>query len=305
MAYNVLVMGGSYFLGRIFCIFASRREDMELTLVNRGRYAMTHYPHLREYRSDRHDAAGLSRLPEQAYDAAVDFCAYAPGDISFLLDHLPGSVKRYILISTADVYRREPGVIPDEDSPVQDTPGTGSAAEYIWNKVLLERELKAECEKRGIEPVILRPAFIYGPYNYAPRESWYIRRIVQGMDIPVPTDAASRFQFVFVKDAAEAVLACVCGSEAAGKIYNLAAPEVLDYAAYTKILAEVSDIPFVSRPVTVEEVLRENIPVPFPLAEEESELYRGERVTRELGIAYTPFREGMEKTWKAFKSVYA
>ena len=268
MAYNVLVMGGSYFLGRIFCIFASRREDMELTLVNRGRYAMTHYPHLREYRSDRHDADGLARLPEQEYDAAVDLCAYAPGDVSFLLDHLPGTVKRYILISTADVYMRRPGVIPEESSPLQDAKGTGPAAEYIWNKVLLERELETECIRRGIEPVILRPAFIYGPYNYAPRESWYIRRIVQGLEIPVPSDASSRFQFVFVKDAAEAILACV------------------------------------TRPVTAAQVLEENIPVPFPLTEEESELYRGDRITRELGLSYTPFPEGMEKTWKAFKSVY-
>ena len=304
MAYNVLVMGGSYFLGRIFCIFASRREDMELTLVNRGRYAMTHYPHLREYRSDRHDAAGLSRLPEMNYDAAVDFCAYAPGDISFLLDRLPGTVKRYILISTADVYKRQPGVIPDETAPVQEALGEGPAAEYIWNKVLLERELETECVKRGIEPVILRPAFIYGPYNYAPRESWYVQRIVQGLDIPVPADASSRFRFVFVKDAAEAVLACVTRPEAAGKTYNLAAPEVLDYASFTETLAKVSDVPFVTRPVTVEEVLRENIPLPFPLTEEESELYRGDRITRELGLVYTPFPEGMEKTWKAFKSVY-
>ncbi len=304
MAYQVLVMGGSYFLGRIFCIFASRREDMELTLVNRGRYAMTHYPHLREYRSDRHDADGLSKLPEREYDAAVDLCAYAPGDISFLLDHLPGSVKRYILISTADVYRRHPGAIPDETAPLQESQGTGPAAEYIWNKVLLERELEAECRKRDIDPVILRPAFIYGPYNYAPRESWYIQRIVQGLEIPVPTDAASRFQFVFVKDAAEAILACIQNPAAAGKAYNLAAPEVLDYAAYTETLAAVSDIPFVTRPVTAAQVLEENIPVPFPLTAEESELYRGDRITRELGIAYTPFREGMEKTYKAFKSVY-
>ena len=304
MAYNVLVMGGSYFLGRIFCIFASRREDMELTLVNRGRYAMTHYPHLREYRSDRHDPDGLSRLPEQTYDAAVDLCAYAPGDVSFLLDHLPGSVKRYILISTADVYKRQPGLVPDETAPVQDSLGTGPAAEYIWNKVLLERELTEECTKRGIEPVILRPAFIYGPYNYAPRESWYVQRIVQGQDIPVPGDAASRFQFVFVKDAAEAILACVEKPEAGGKIYNLAAPEVLDYGSYTETLAAVSDIPFATRPVTVEEVLRESIPVPFPLTAEESELYRGDRIVRELGLDYTPFREGMEKTYKAFKSVY-
>ena len=195
-------------------------------------------------------------------------------------------------------------MITDETAPVQDALGTGPAAEYIWNKVLLERELKEECAKRGIEPVILRPAFIYGPYNYAPRESWYIQRIVQGQDIPVPGDAASRFQFVFVKDAAEAILACIVRPEAAGKIYNLAAPETLDYGSYTDTLAAVSDIPFVTRPVTVEEVLRENIPVPFPLAAEESELYRGDRITRELGITYTPFREGMEKTYKAFKSVY-
>ena len=47
-----------------------------------------------------------------------------------------------------------------------------------------------------------------------------------------------------------------------------------------------------------------DIPVPFPLTAEESELYRGDRITRELGLVYTPFREGMEKTYKAFKSVY-
>ena len=92
--------------------------------------------------------------------------------------------------------------------------------------------------------------------------------------------------------------------KAGGKIYNLAAPEVLDYGSYTETLAAVSDIPFATRPVTVEEVLRENIPVPFPLTAEESELYRGDRIVRELGLAYTPFREGMEKTYKAFKSVY-
>lgn len=164
--------------------------------------------------------------------------------------------------------------------------------------------METECLRRGIEPVILRPAFIYGPYNYAPRESWYIRRIVQGLEIPVPFDASSRFQFVFVKDAAEAILACVTRAEAAGKTYNLAAPEVLDYASYTETLAAVSDIPFVTRPVTAAQVLEENIPVPFPLTEEESELYRGDRITRELGLSYTPFPEGMEKTWKAFKSVY-
>lgn len=304
MGYNILVIGGSYFLGRVFSIFASRREDMELTLVNRGRYAMTHYPHITEYRSDRHDPAGLARLPETEYDAVVDFCAYAPGDVTGLLEHLPGRVRRYILISTADVYRRRPDEAADETFPLQESRGTGPAADYIYTKCLLEGELRRECARRGVAPTVLRPAFIYGPFNYAPRESWYIRRIVQGQEIPAPTDAEARFQFVFVKDAAEAILACITREQSAGEAYNLAAPEVLDYPAFMEALRAASDRPFTTRPVTVAEALREGIALPFPLEAGESELYRGDKLTRDLGIVYTPFREGLANTFKAFRSVY-
>ncbi len=304
MPYNVLVMGGSYFLGRIFSIFASRGEDMELTLVNRGRYAMTQYPHLTEHRCDRHDAAGLERLPAREYDAVVDLCAYNPGDISFLLEHLPGTVKRYILISTADVYDRRPQEAADEDFPLRTAQGAGEVGEYIRNKCLLEEELRRECGARGLEFTVLRPAFIYGPFNYAPRESWYIQRVVRGEEIPVPTDASARFQFVFVKEAAEAILACICKPEAANRAYNLAAPEVLDYPAFMEALAAAADRPFTTRPVTVAEVLRENIPLPFPLKAEESELFKGDRITQELGIQYTSFREGLTKTFQSFRSVY-
>ena len=79
---------------------------------------------------------------------------------------------------------------------------------------------------------------------------------------------------------------------------------MLDYPAFMEALKETSDRPFRTRPVTVEEALRENIPLPFPLAAEESELFSGEKLTRELGIRYTPFREGLALTFKAFRSVY-
>ena len=68
MSYKVLVIGGSYFLGRIFCTLASRTGEFDLTLVNRGRYPMTHLPGLREYHCDRHDPLALSRLPESLDD---------------------------------------------------------------------------------------------------------------------------------------------------------------------------------------------------------------------------------------------
>ena len=52
---------------------------------------------------------------------------------------------------------------------------------------------------------MLRPAILYGPYNYAPRESVFIQMAVQKKCIPSFTDADGRFQFIYVKDAAEAI----------------------------------------------------------------------------------------------------
>ena len=303
MSYRVLVIGGSYFLGRIFCTLASRTGEFDLTLVNRGRYPMTHLPGLREYHCDRHDPLALSRLPEASYEAVVDLCAYKPGDIASLLDNLPGKAKRYILISTADVYARGSGS-KDESSPLISEQGSGAAAEYIYCKRLLEAELTKACVQRGIETAILRPAFVYGPYNYAPRESWYIEKIVKGEPLPVPSDAAGRFQQVYVKDAAEAIMACIRHEAAAGQAFNLAAPEVLDYGSFIETLRLVSDRPFATRSLTVEESFREGVPLPFPLTAEESELYDGEKITRALGLTYTPFRDGMEKTFISFRSVY-
>ncbi len=303
MSDHVLVLGGSYFLGRIFCTLASRLGDMELTLVNRGRYPMTHLPHLREFHCDRNDPAALSRLPEADYDAVVDFCAYSPGDISSLLDNLPGKAKRYILVSTADVYARADGP-RDEASPLIEEPPAGAGGEYSWNKRLLETELAEECAKRGISPIILRPAFIYGPYNYAPRESWYIEKVVRGEPLPVPFDGTGQFQTVYVKDAAEAVIACIRQDAALGQAFNLAAPEVLDYGSFMETLRLAADRPFSTFFLTVADALMEGVPLPFPLTEAESELFSGEKITRMLGLTYTPYREGMKKTFISFRSVY-
>ncbi len=303
MSYKVLVIGGSYFLGRIFCTLASRTGEFELTLLNRGRYPMTHLPGLREFRCDRHDPVGLSLIPKEDYDAVVDLCAYSPGDIASLLENLPGGAKRYILLSTADVYARSPGP-KDEASPLLEGPIPGAAAEYTWNKRLLETELAETCAPLGMETVVLRPAFIYGPYNYAPRESWYIEKVVKREPLPVPSDAEGRFQLVYVKDAAEAIMECIRQTAAAGQAFNLAAPEVLDYESFIETLRLVSDRPFTTHSLTVEESFREGVPLPFPLTAEESELFSGERITRLLGVRYTPFKDGMEKTFIAFRSVY-
>ena len=300
---KVLVIGGSYFAGRVFTMVAS--AECELTLLNRGRYSMTRYPGVREFRCDRHDAAALAALPAEDYDAVVDFCAYAPGDVETIANSLKSTFRTYICISTADVYDRAAPQPWTEQTALGSDFGGGPEAAYLAGKAAVERECRAVCAARGARCVILRPAFLYGPYNYAPREPWYIRTVVSGQPVPHPTDADGRFQFIYVKDLAAAILACLRRDGAPDVcVYNLAAPEILDYDAFLATLRAVSGREIPVSPVTVEEVLRRNLPLPFPLRASESELFDGSLAERELGLVYTPFRDGMQKAWNAFAPVF-
>lgn len=304
MSRQVLVIGGSYFAGRVFAMLAAREAGYALTLVNRGTYSMSHLPNVREFRCDRRDPAGLRSLPADRYDAVVDFCAYHPGDIEGLAEAFPGRFDRYILLSTANVYDRAGPMPKDESAPLLACQPPGPGGEYMYHKMLLEGEAREVCARRGAGLTILRPVFIYGPYNYAPREAYFVERMVKGEPVPFPVDSDARFQFVYVKDVANAVIACIGSPQAAGAAYNLSAPEVVTYRRYMEVLAQVGGGPFATRDVTVEQVERENIPLPFPLTAREDELYSGQKIVRELGLAYTPFQEGMARAYEAFKGVF-
>ena len=303
---KVLLIGGTYFTGRVFAMIANQK-GYKLSFINRGTYSMSFLEGCEnEFKCERHDINKLMSIPEGEYDAIVDFCAYEPGDCSTLLRSLKVKTPQYILFSTADVYNREIRTPKDENTPLQDHMGNCMAADYMWKKRNLEFEAKATCDQLGIGLTLIRPAFIYGPFNYAPRESFYVERIVKHIPIPVPTDSDSEWNFVFVTDVARAICACIEQQDKAiGQAYNLSAPEVVTYKIFMDMLRKVSDIEFVTEDVTVADVFTKNIPVPFPLMASESELFIGTKIAEQLGVEYSPLEVGMQKAYNSFKSVYA
>lgn len=355
---RILVIGGSYFYGRVFVMLASEKHD--ITVVNRGTYSMEEFG-VRQIRGDRHDAA-LWKECGGRYDAVVDFCAYRAGEIETVLKNLPETPGQYLLISTVDVYRRTGirtigdleretpektkacaekmgDIRKDETFPLEDRRFPGEAGDYISGKVALERELRRVCGEREIPFTVLRPAILYGPYNYAPRESLLIRMAVREKALPRFTDADGRFQFVYVKDAAEAILRCLGNERSYRQAYNLCGEEILDYDLFFRELgsciteggdngrasagledvgdnggasagsdngAELRKGDFVLRelPMTLAEAGERGIPVPFPATAEETELVSNRRSREELGMEYTPLSQGMRKTCRAFRRVY-
>ncbi|MDR3209061.1 MAG: NAD-dependent epimerase/dehydratase family protein [Oscillospiraceae bacterium] len=316
MKKRILILGGSLFVGRVFTILASRTEEYELHVVNRGHYPLN-LEGVAEYKCDRHSPRRMTRLlPEDiVFDAAIDFCAYDAGDIEPILSALGDRIRHYIYFSTASVYDPSRRKIKTEGDPlmpvaphfperiVPSFPEPSSSDEaYIRGKILLERELAATAGALGIPYTILRPSFIYGPLNYAPRESYFVEMIARRHVVPVPTDATASFNFVYVKDVAAALMTIIGAARAANEVFNLAAPERVTYMRLIGDFERFNGGSFETREVTVEEAEREHLPLPFPLTEDD--LTSGERFAKTFSFRYTPFLDGMEATFKAFYSLF-
>lgn len=301
---KVLVIGGSYFYGRVFVMEAAGKH--EITVWNRGTYSMADFG-VQQITGDRHDRTAAAACGD--YDAVIDFCAYEAGDVHGMIESLPGRIGQYILISTVDVYERGTGVMKTEEAPLEQRVLPGEAGAYIAGKTALEEELREVCKERGIPYTVLRPAILYGPYNYAPRESIYIQMLLQNHALPHFTDADGAFQFVYVKDAAQAVLRCLGNEKAYGQAYNLCQDQTVTYDSFFHTLQAVADPEvtedFTPVPLTLAQAAAQGVPVPFPAVKEETELCDNEKSKVELGLVYTEFEEGMRRTYNAFKHVYA
>lgn len=299
---KLLVIGGSYFYGRVFVMEAAKEH--EVTVWNRGTYSMADFG-VRQILGDRHERTAAC---EEDWDAVIDFCAYAPGDIRNTVENSTGKIGQYLLISTVDVYERNPALIKTEDTPFEEKTFAGEAGAYIAGKVALEREIAGVCGERGIPYTVLRPAILYGPYNYAPRESAYIQMLLRNHALPRFTDADGQFQFVYVKDAALAILKCLGNEKAYGQAYNLCQDEIVTYETFFKMLrqaAQAEDLEGLSEvPLTVEQAIAQGVPLPFPAKEAETHLCDNTKGKRELALAYTDFEEGMRRTYRAFRGVF-
>lgn len=297
---KILVLGGSYFYGRVFVMQVAKKHD--ITVVNRGTFSMDAF-NVTQIKGNRKNIS-LWKNCIYDYDVIVDFCGYDKDDIKIVLDNISGKIKQYIFISTVDVYERGNKLYKCEETSYEKKHIQGEYGQYIAGKIALEKELIFECQKRNIYYTILRPAILYGPFNYAPRESVYIQMLVQNHILPQIINTTGKFQFVYIKDAAEAIIKCLLNPNSFGKSYNICNKALIDYDIFYNELRKAADIPFDTISMTASQALAQNIPLPFPLTEDETELYTNRKSITELGLDYIEFSEGIAKTYNAFKSVF-
>jgi len=164
---NILVIGGSYFAGRVFVEEALKRPGAIVHVFNRGRMPLR-MAGVIEHVGDRDQPEAITAaVPPLDWDAVIDFCCYTPGQVSTLLARLPGKAMHYIFISTTSVYPPSTKLPIDETAELLTAPQPhlGDYANYGFDKARSERTVAEECDRRGIAYTIVRPAIIYGCYN--------------------------------------------------------------------------------------------------------------------------------------------
>lgn len=291
---RLLVIGGTYFLGKAFVDFAC--EENEVVLVNRGNrdVAFSHPSNVKSVISNRHSVN--AQMIDGKFDAVIDFCAYSEGDIKEIADALHDKISQYIFISTSDVFKRGTGKDIDESAELETMDFGGEAGSYILGKAALERELLSVSKEYGISVNAIRPVFIYGQDNYAGRENMFFDWGEKAGQIIFPQDATGHFQMVYVEDVASIILK-ICGNdECKNKSFNVTGDGIVTYEKFADSLTYAMGKEIEKVNISVSEVNERQIPLPFPLTEEESETYISKNINI-LGFKYTSLSDGLKKTY--------
>lgn len=195
---DILVVGGTQFVGRAFVEEAARRGH-SITVFHRGTTEPSDFPDVEHLHGDRN--GDLAVLKGRAWDVALDSSAYAPRAVSELAAGIGRSVGHYTLVSTISVYPLDTPPGATERSPVRSAPDPG--AEEVTGDTYGPLKVACETEGRsGFEGrcLVVRPGYIVGPHDPTDRFTSYVRRAAGGGEMLAPGPPEAAFQVLDVRD---------------------------------------------------------------------------------------------------------
>jgi nucleoside-diphosphate-sugar epimerase len=137
-----------------------------------------------------------------------------------------GRVQRLVHISSLAA-----GGPATSDHPASEDDSLEPVSEYGTSKLAGENEIKELCRAPY---VILRPPAVYGP-----RDLEFLRlfKAVKSHLLPLLSGGRQELSFVFVKDLAEVIVACLDHPAVAGRTYYVAGSEVVTSRALAENIA--------------------------------------------------------------------
>lgn len=175
---TILILGGTMFVGRLVVEKLKALPQYDITLFNRGQSNAGLFDDVKQLHGNR-ETGDLQTITGRQWDCIIDFSGYYPLTFQKLLNDLKGKVNRYIFISTISVYDLEKFI---NTTITEQTPILACTDEQKRSKLPdAYGEKKAEMERillsqDWLDKIILRPSFIYGPYDWTERFYYWLYR---------------------------------------------------------------------------------------------------------------------------------
>ena len=237
MADKVLVLGGSYFVGRKMVEYLAER-GYEVTVLNRGTRPLS-VEGVQQICCDRNDGEGMkAALAGTAFDYVIDVSWQDVSWVEKLCGALPfDSVKKLVFISSSAVYDVEHLQIPfaETDALAENKYWTF----YGKGKIDAENYYAEFLKDKGTELVAVRPPYIYGEYNYAQRESLIFRQLTEDKPVVIPM-SDPKLQFIDTEDLA-AIVECLLQTDT-GKdaVFNVGNRKAVTSREWVEACAKVA-----------------------------------------------------------------
>jgi nucleoside-diphosphate-sugar epimerase len=284
---KALLLGGTRFLGRSV---ARRLVELgaEVTVVHRGVTGEA-VDGTESVTADRTQPGSLRVLDGRRFDVVLDLSGYFSDWTRDAIDTLGGRAFHYVFISSGAVYKPSPELPWSESLPYGPVPIWGR---YGEEKIASERMLWQAYAEGRFAVTMFRFPFILGPGNFADRESFVFSRLEAGTPILLPGGGVALNQFVYVEDAADALVAAMLRPDAtAGEAYNCTYSGAITNRGWVELCAAVAgrdpwivDVDEDALGVSAETVDLTNIVFPYPA---EHYVLDGRKLKEDLGVGCT------------------
>ena len=234
---KALVLGGTYFIGKVLTQKLLEIGNYEVTLLNRGtkEREIKSLP-LNLIKTDRTDAEGMREaLNNKVFDVVFDISGYNEKDVRLAVSELKGKVGQYIFCSSVAVCRQPPDFWPLTEDHSKCT--SIKDGEYGFNKWQAESFLWNEWQKGELNVTVIRPVYVYGPYNYRKRETLIFEKTLKGLPLCICGNGENIVQFGFVEDLAEAMVVMTGNKSAYGEAFNVSGHELITVNTFIHLAA--------------------------------------------------------------------
>ena len=223
---KILITGGTVFVSKYVAEYFSQKGE-EVYVLNRNTKKQPKGVTL--IQADRNKLK--DELKKYIFDIVIDVNAYNSEDVTNLLSAL-GSFEKYIMISSSAVYPQ------DEQQPFAEETRVGVNkywGAYGTDKIKAEQALFSQVK----DAYVLRPPYLYGPYNNVYREAFVFDCAKANRDFYIPRHGEMKLQFFHIKDLCKCI-ETIIEKRPATHVFNVGNKEKVSVLDWVKLCYKVA-----------------------------------------------------------------